>query len=164
MSFPPFCMNCKAKYELNIKNKKSLIWCSDYDASELGFDLDGIVGVYTCPDEDCQQIYEVMDFFIDENHEQRVIKYSRSIEENVDSEQDEPMIDTCLYCASSLAFKECNPTTDVYGTEFECDGITTTLECTHCGTIYDVVDLHPTDDIYQDIELDIRDSRTIFIR
>lgn len=155
MSYPPYCIRCGKKAH----------WSSDYDASDYGYEMEGVVGVYTCSDENCGAVHEIIDFFIEGKEDQRVVKYSvfEDEETEINEVKEEEMISSCLYCSSKLDEVSILPTTDVYGTEFECDGVTTTLKCSKCNVTYDVVDLYPVEDLYLDNMIDIRDSRTVFI-
>lgn len=151
MSYPPYCICCGRKAH----------WSSDFDTSDYGYEVEGVVGVYSCSNDECGAVYEIIDFFIEGKEDQRVIKYSRLEDNEVKIEEE--MISSCLYCSSKLDENGVAPTTDVYGTEFECDGVTTTLTCSKCNVTYDVVDLYPVEELYLDSMIDVRDSRTVFI-
>lgn len=153
MSYAPYCVCCGRKAH----------WSSDFETSDYGYEVEGVVGIYTCSNEDCKTVHEIIDFFIEGKEDQRVIKYSKFEEDEFEIKKEEGMISSCLYCSSILEEKGISPTTDVYGTEFECNGITTTLTCPKCNVTYEVVDLYPVEELYLDNTLDIRDSRTIFI-
>lgn len=47
------CLICKSK----------LIWGADFDAEEYGYDTGGIVGTYSCSNEDCGLFYEFITLF-----------------------------------------------------------------------------------------------------
>lgn len=60
----------------------NLNWQCDYDAPDMGYDCEGIVGCYMCTNEkDCGMFFEIIDLFPDENskcfetYEERFIKY-----------------------------------------------------------------------------------------
>tara|TARA_R110000822_G_scaffold53335_1_gene137613 strand:+ start:3057 stop:3224 length:168 start_codon:yes stop_codon:yes gene_type:complete len=44
----------------------NLIWDSDFDAEDYGIEQDGIVSIYTCPDDKCNIIVTIYDLFDDE--------------------------------------------------------------------------------------------------
>ena len=47
------CLICKSK----------LIWGADFDAEECGYDTEGIVGTYSCSNEECGLFYEIIELF-----------------------------------------------------------------------------------------------------
>lgn len=159
---PPYCMTCNpSKNNKTIEeNKTQLYWNSDFSTEDFGYEVDGIVGVYSCSDENCGAVYEIADFFLENDNDIRVIKYFKDTETQIK----EDMISNCIYCANALEVKHILPTDESYGPYFENEGITTTLECTHCKQVYDVVDLYPIDELYLDNSLEIRDYRTIFLK
>lgn len=158
MSHPPYCINCISK-----DKPSQLHWNSDFSTEDYGFNVDGVVGVYSCPNEECGAIYEIVDFFLDRGEDIRLIKYSREhTDESIKTKEE--MISTCLYCSNPLTKENIAPTSSKYGPELESDGITTSLHCPNCFTEYDVVDLYPVEDLFYEDDLDIRSSRTIFIK
>lgn len=159
---PPYCMTCNpSKNNKTIEeNKTQLYWNSDFSTEDFGYEVDGIVGVYSCSDENCGAVYEIADFFLENDNDIRVIKYFKDTETQIKEER----ISNCIYCANALEVKHILPTDESYGPYFENEGITTTLECTHCKQVYDVVDLYPIDELYLDNSLEIRDYRTIFLK
>lgn len=59
-----------------------LNWQCDYDAPDMGYDYEGVVGCYSCiNEENCGMMYEIIDLFPDENSKDfevyggRFIKY-----------------------------------------------------------------------------------------
>lgn len=53
------CLICKSK----------LCYSSDFDARDCGFDADGRVTVFSCSNQDCKLIYELIELIEPENGE-----------------------------------------------------------------------------------------------
>lgn len=53
------CLICKSK----------LLYESDFDARECGFDADGTVTMFSCSNQDCELVYELIELIEPENGE-----------------------------------------------------------------------------------------------
>lgn len=142
-------------------------WSSDWDPSDYGYDYEGIIGVYICSK--CNTHVEVRDFLINENTEERSVKYYLPDYEEDELKNEEELevydmvsedIRYCLYCNTKLeTLKE--DILDMYE-----DGVLTIKKCPHCEAIYEVEDVYPLSDIYRypDDYLTVYDLRTVRIK
>lgn len=182
MSYPPFCMFCNnpadtsentvtldnTKPEL-LDNKKTiynLCWNSDFNCEDYGYDHEGIVGVYSCSH--CDRTFNIIDIFL-ENSQPRIIKYNHYCDDEIKNGpgiQAEPMINSCLYCATKLEpvssepSEECDPLIQDSPEE---PVVKTTLYCPTCNLHYNVVDYTSETELYPCYDEDIYTLRNIYI-
>lgn len=147
---PPYCTSCS----------NSCRWSSDFDAGDLGYEHEGVVGLYTCPN--CCTDYEIRDFLIDDAEVRSLKYYLPNIEENDDIDFENINIDVnyCLYCKSALKQK----------TQYrEDDKYITVKRCEECRADYKIVDEYLIDiedvnyDNYVDESYNLYYGRTVVI-
>lgn len=153
--YPPYCICCGNNHQAH--------WSSDWDASDYGYDCEGIIGLYICSN--CGTHIEVRDFYINEKEEERSIKYYIPDYEEESDEYEEVSDDMgyCLYCSSTLEVLETKP---YKAHEEDGEGVFTKKKCPHCETIYEIEDIYPLEDIYRYPEdyLTPYDLRTIIVK
>ncbi len=165
MSYGPYCLNCAKE---DIKSAYRLQWGGDFSTEDFGFETDGIIGVYHCPH--CSITYEVIDFFLEDEKDLRVIKYYDDFEnESIEiSTTEADMISTCIYCATGLYEVSKKPIEeDIYNYACEVseeEGIKTEMKCPSCETIYEVIDAYPAEELYMDNQLSKYETRTVFLK
>ncbi|MBQ3423532.1 MAG: hypothetical protein IJH34_18155, partial [Romboutsia sp.] len=130
---------------------------ADFNCEDYGFDVDGIVGVYTCCN--CSTTHYIIDAFLGDS-QPRIIKYE-ILEENNDAHLDlSKDISNCLLCSSKLNIIS---TKQIKGNDIlilnsnveTCNTIK--YKCNSCKTIYICVDI----DYYNESSL-ATDSESIF--
>lgn len=135
-------------------------WSSDWDASDYGYDCEGIIGVYICSS--CNTHIEVRDFIINGEEERSVKYYLPNYEDDIKYDFVNIDIGHCLYCKDTLekVDKEVLIESD-YDEE-----VIKVKKCTSCGSSYEIEDIFPLDDLYtySDDFLDQYDLRTVFIK
>lgn len=57
----------------------NLNWNCDYDAQDVGYDCEGIVGCYLCMNNECNTMYDMINLFPDENSEDYYVYGDRFI-------------------------------------------------------------------------------------
>ena len=149
--YAPYCVCCKG----------SAHWSSDWDASDYGFDCEGIIGLYICSN--CGTHIEVRDLYINKIEERSIKYYVPQYEEDDEYEESSNDVDYCLYCNSTLVETESKPYKEH---EDDGEGVFTKKECPHCDTIYEIQDIYPLEDIYIYPEdyLTVYDLRTVFVK
>lgn len=154
MSYPPYCVLCGQKAN----------WNSDFNSEDYGFDVDGIVGVYTCCS--CQTTNYIIDIFLEES-QPRIIKYEiQQDDENNDCINIEQEISNCLLCSSNLNLLSCKPieTNDILINDSPIEPcIETIYECNECKQKYTVIDITTECDLYHDDDFPIFYSRSIYL-
>lgn len=136
-------------------------WSSDWDASDYGYDCDGIIGVYICPN--CNNHIEVRDLIINEVEERSIKYYLPDDEDDIKYEFVNIDVEHCLYCKNSLEKIKSKVPNDESDSGEE---VITTKTCSCCGTSYEIEDIFPLDDLYSypDDFLDQYDLRTVLVK
>lgn len=156
LCIPPYCICCGNHHQAH--------WSSDWDASDYGYECDGVIGLYICSN--CGTHIEVRDLYINET-EERSLKYY--IPDYLDDDEIEEYeettgeMDYCIYCSSTLETLETKP---YKAHEDDGEGVLTIKKCNYCESIYEIEDIYPLEDIYRypDDYLTPYDLRTIIIK
>lgn len=152
--YPPYCTCCKGKCH----------WSSDWDASDLGYEHEGVIGLYTCSN--CSIDFEIRDLMIDEKEVRSIKYYLPNIEDdnnNIDFNDIDINVNYCVYCKSILKEKTHYEKDNEYITIKRCDNCRAdyivTDEC-----LIDIDDLNDIDyDNYLDESYNLYHNRTIVI-
>ena len=137
MSYPPFCMFCGNKAN----------WNSDFSCEDYGFDVDGIVGVYSCCN--CNTTHYIIDVFLGDS-QPRIIKYELITDENnTPSTIDSINVSHCILCSSTLnllSVKQTHTKDILVSNSEEEQCISKFLKCTNCKTMYTLTDIDHHDE------------------
>lgn len=149
--YPPYCTCCKGKCH----------WSSDWDANDLGYEHEGVIGLYTCSN--CSVDFEIRDFIIDDESEVRSIKYYLpNIEDNdnIDFDDIDINVNYCIYCKSVLKEKSYHKKQDKHITIKRCDN----CKADYVVTDECLIDIENIDyDNYLDESYNLYYNRTIVI-
>lgn len=109
---------------------------------------------------------EVRDLFIDEETEERSIKYYHlEYDEDVCEKLDDINIEVehCLYCRSALETIESKP---YKAHEDDGEGVLTIKRCSNCESVYEVEDIYPLEEIfiYPEDYLTPYELRTVLVK
>ena len=157
MSHPPYCIACISNEHISYgkSSKSPLQWNNDFSTEDYGYEFDGVISVYSCPHENCNAHYDIINFYTNDNEAVKVIKYCYLSDENIYINNKKEMISHCLYCANELVkishTSNSKIKTPLYS---EFDGTKTVLKCSNCNTEYEVIDSPSLEDdiyLYRDI-------------
>ena len=142
-----------------------LFWSSDFDAEDFGYEYEGVVGCYTCSNEECGTHVEVRDLYIDKETEERsfkyyILDYADNDVCNYDLDAD---VEHCIYCGEYMETIETKPHKEDINSG---EGVLTIKKCNCCSTVYEIEDVYPLEDIYNYPEdyLTPYDLRTVIIK
>ena len=148
--YPPYCTCCNGKCH----------WHNDLDANDLGYEHEGVIGLYTCSN--CSIDFEIRDLMVDEDEVRSIKYYLPNIDENddIDFNDIDLNVNYCVYCKSILKEKAQYHRNDKYVTIKRCD---------NCRADYIITDDYLLDidninyDNYLDESYNLYHGRTIVI-
>ena len=160
MKYPPYCVLCGSKAN----------WNSDFDCEDYGFDVEGVVGVYTCCN--CQISQYIIDVF-SEDEEMRIIKYEKadidelSEEDCINLLESDDTINNCFNCSHVLeeVSSKAIDVSDVLTHDSPIEPcVSTELYCSKCNIYYNVVDITSNNELYPDEADYIFFNRSIYVK
>lgn len=157
MSYPPYCITNQHTH-YNTLSKIPLQWNIDFSTEDYGYEIDGIVSIYTCPHENCNAHYKIITLHPSDNEIIKFINYSHSYTEDINPNNKNDMISHCIYCANELVILNQTLNAEIKVPIYDkFTGTKTLLKCSNCNTKYEVIDSSSLED-------SLYNARNIFIK